>query len=258
MRIFPTPPYHDEPELLDSAHRFSRNELEATLRDIRRANIFGLGTWVIIHHLSRLVRNLPTSRPLRVLDVATGSGDIPEELCRWARRQGRKIELVLTDISAPILNIARQRIVKAGFADRMSFVVCDATHMPFADGSFDVALCSLTFHHLKPEQARQVLRQMARVARIGFIVNDIYRSRGAWYTARFLTHATFASSLTCHDGPASVLRAYTPVELARLAASAGLNARIYRHPFWRAALVVTTTNTTLDRNQNGPETDVQS
>ena len=43
MRIFSTPPYRDVKELLDSSEQFSEREIETTLRDIRRANIFGLG-----------------------------------------------------------------------------------------------------------------------------------------------------------------------------------------------------------------------
>jgi SAM-dependent methyltransferase len=238
MRIFPTPPYHDEPELLDSADGVSSDDLEATLRDIRRANIFGLGTRVILHHLSRFVRGHPADRPLRVLDLATGSGDIPEELCRWAQRRGLRISVVLSDISEPILHVARRRLRERGFDDRMSFVVCDASRPPFDDGSFDVVLCSLSFHHLNPYQAAQALKHMARIARLGLIVNDIYRARGAWYMALVLTRLTTHNRLTRHDGPASVLRAYTPVELARLAAHAGISAHIYRHPFWRVALVL--------------------
>jgi hypothetical protein len=98
-------------------------------------------------------------------------------------------------------------------------------------------ICSLAFHHLTVGDASCVMSQMARLARKGFIINDIYRSRGALYMSWVLTHLTTANKLTRHDGPASVLRAFTPMELRRLATRAEIPVRIYRHPFWRVAVV---------------------
>lgn len=237
MRIFPTPPYHNEQELLDRPGEATLHELSTTLRDIRRANIFGLGTWVVKRHLERLLQGWPRSRPIRLLDLATGSADIPEELCRWAQQEGYHLSIVGGDISREILEVATERINRAGFSDRVSFVVCDAARPPFGDGSFDVVVCSLAFHHLDIRQAHVAMQQMARLATTGFIINDIYRSQGAWYMAWALAHITTLSRLTRHDGPASVLRAYTPREMRRIAADANVPVRVYKHPFWRMALV---------------------
>ena len=237
MRIFPTPRYRNAPELLDAVKGVSERDLQTTLRDIRRANIFGLGTWVIKHHLADLLRDVPPGAPISVLDLATGSGDIPEELCRWGRREGHNLSFVLSDVSEEILNVARQRIERAGFGDKAQFVVCDATRPPFPERSFDVVTCSLALHHLDLKQARVALNQMSRLARRCFIVNDIYRSRGAWYMAWMLTRLTTTSRLTRNDGPTSVLRAYTPAELRRMSAEADANVSLYTYPFWRMALV---------------------
>ena len=237
MRIFPTPPYRNIKELLDSSDQFSERDIECTLRDIRRANIFGLGTWVVKHHLARMLADHPRDRPLRILDLATGSADIPQAICRWAAQEGYNVHFVATDISEPVLSVARQRIHDAGLGSYVTFAVCDATRPSFPDGSFDIVTCSLAFHHLDVQQAERLLGQLARLARLGFVVNDIYRSQGAWYMSWLLTRLATANQLTRHDGPASVLRAYTPAELRRLANRAGVQVRIYVHPFWRAAVV---------------------
>ena len=237
MRIFATPPYRDVPELLDRSDEATEAELRETLRDIRRANIFGLGTWVIKHHLTRLLRDHPKDRPLRILDLATGSADIPEELCRWSRKQGYDIRIVATDLSEPILEVARRRITRVGFEDRVTFIACDAARPPFPEKSFDVVTCSLAFHHLSLGQAREAMSEMARLSRKGFIINDVYRSQGAWYMAWVLSHATTPSRLTRHDGPASVYRAFTPAEIWRLAKQVGVCIDIHTHPFWRMAAV---------------------
>lgn len=237
MRIFRTPRYRDVQELLDRPGEASEHDLEHTLRDIRRANIFGLGTWVVKYHLARLVETFPTTGTLRVLDLATGSADIPEELCRWAAKTGRKIAVTATDISPEILTVARQRIKNAGFEDAVTFVACDAANSSFPDAAFDVVICSLALHHFDLKGAHGVMREMKRLARLGFIINDIYRAQGAWIMAWILTRLTTNNRLTRHDGPASVYRAFTPAELARMAANANITVKIHTHPFWRAAVV---------------------
>jgi ubiquinone/menaquinone biosynthesis C-methylase UbiE len=240
LRIFRTPPYRDVQELLDICRvvraETTQRELETTLRDIRRANIFGLGTWVVKHHLSRML-GVPGRGRVTILDVATGSADIPQALCRWGEVAGVDLAVVATDKSHEILRVARERIDHAGLDGRVSFLACDATRLPFGAGEFDFVTCSLAFHHLDPRQARLALREMARVGRRGFVVNDIYRSRGAWYMAVLLSTLTTSNRLTRHDGPASVLRAYTPAEMRRLSEWAGVKVNVYRHPFWRMAAV---------------------
>ncbi len=237
MRIFRTPRYLDVQELLDRPGEASAHDLEETLRDIRRANIFGLGTWVVKYHLRHLIGPFPEGQTLKVLDLATGSADIPEELCRWARKNGRQIEVTATDISPEILAVASDRINRAGFTDAVEFVVCDAVSPPFADASFDVVTCSLAFHHFDLGAAHKVMKEMERMSRLGFIVNDIYRSQGAWYMAWVLARLTTPNKLTHHDGPASVYRAFTPAEIGRIARNAGIPLKIYTHPFWRVAAV---------------------
>lgn len=215
----------------------NEHDLQQTLRDIRRANIFGLGTWVVTHHLDELLRDIPREQTLQILDLATGSADIPEELCRWAEREGRTVEITATDISPEILHVARQRILDAGFAGRVRLLACDATSTPFADRHFDVVVCSLALHHLDVDSARLAFAEMARLSKVGFIVNDIYRSQGAWLMARFLTFVTTTNRLTKHDGPASVYRAFTPAEVGRIAQDARTDVTVHTHPFWRVAAV---------------------
>jgi ubiquinone/menaquinone biosynthesis C-methylase UbiE len=133
--------------------------------------------------------------------------------------------------------VARDRIRVAGFDHLVTFAVCDATAAPFPDASFDIVTCSLAFHHLGVCQAQAALREMARLARVGFVINDIYRAQGAWLMAWVLTRLSTGNRLTRHDGPASVYRAFTPAEMRRLGARVGLTAEVLRHPFWRMAMV---------------------
>jgi 2-polyprenyl-3-methyl-5-hydroxy-6-metoxy-1,4-benzoquinol methylase len=113
-------------------------------------------------------------------------------------------------------------------------VAGNALEAPVRPGSVDVALCSLMLHHLPEGAVVDLLRRLAEMARLGFVVSDFRREWLAWAAVWVVTHAISSNRMTRHDGPLSVRRAYTPAELARLAAEAGFpDIRWHRAPSFR-------------------------
>jgi len=103
----------------------------------------------------------------------------------------------------------------------------------------DVALCTLTLHHFRNEDALRLLREAARVARVRVVVSDLERTRAAWLGARLLSATLWRTNpITRHDGPLSVRRAFRTGELEELGRRAGLrDVRVRRHLPWRLSLV---------------------
>ena len=218
----------DEPEV-------DRRQLATSLADLRGVNRWLGGTRVVLHHLARMVARHP-SKELTVLDVGTGSGDIPLHVARWARGRGLRARVVATDAHAGTLALAREH---AGRDPDVRVEHADALALPYADGEFDFALCSTALHHFVDDDAVRVLRELDRVARGGVVVNDMRRSRPALLGARLLAATVWrAHPVTRHDGPLSVRRAFTPGELLELGRRAGMRgARVHAHPPFRVALV---------------------
>lgn len=222
-------------ELMDAPGGLDPAELAANFRDIRRVNALLGGTHVVLRHLPGLLDLVPPDRPVSVLDLATGSADIPLALQRWACRQGRQLAITASDVADDMLAVADTHL-----RGEPGIVLAkhDARDVPLPDRSFDLVLCSLALHHFSPEEAVRVLQEMRRLARTGAIVNDLTRSRtgyaAAWLAAQFTTR----NRLTRHDAPLSVKRAYTPVELRDLLRQAGIaHARVTTHPMFRMAAV---------------------
>ena len=103
--------------------------------------------------------------------------------------------------------------------------MADGFSLPFEDGSFDIVLCSKTLHHFSEEDTVRLLKEIDRVAAIGYIIMDLRRSWVAWLLISMLTRIFSRNRLTRHDGPMSVLRSYTVAELDALADRAGLAGR---------------------------------
>jgi ubiquinone/menaquinone biosynthesis C-methylase UbiE len=218
-RVLPGPLARREAdELLDQVGH-DPAELAANLADIRRVNRLAGGTRATLRELPALLAAVPADRPATVLDLATGSGDIPRALIDRCRRRGRSVEVIASDVSPEILAEARRHL--AGYPE-VTFAEHDARAVALPDRGVDIVLCALALHHFRPEEAVLVLREMARLARVGFVLNDITRSRAGYAAAWVASRVATRNRLTHHDMPLSVLRAYTPEEVRRLLATAGL------------------------------------
>jgi ubiquinone/menaquinone biosynthesis C-methylase UbiE len=223
-------PRSDTPELLD-APGLADALVAANLADIARVNRWLGGSLLARLALAELLADRPLGSGLALLDVATGSADIPRALRAWLARRFGLVTVVATDLSPQILRLA-------GHTPGVNLAAADGMQLPFADRSFDLVACSLAVHHFAPAEAVALLRELGRVARAGVLVNDLVRSRLGYLGARLLGNALSSNPLTRHDGPLSVRRAYTRAELLELARSAGLvQVRISHDLGYRVALV---------------------
>ncbi len=156
---------------------------------------------------------------LRILDLATGAGDIPIDLWRRARRSGMKVEIDACDISPVALEYARRKSGEHGASIR--FFECDALMLDCVM-EYDVVISSLFLHHLTEDQATKLLRVMSSAARRMVLVNDLVRSSAGYALARAATRVLTSSRVVHVDGPRSVESAFTSREALGLAKRAGL------------------------------------
>ena len=115
-----------------------------------------------LHHLwrRRAVKAAQVVRGQRVLDCATGTGDLA---LAFQRRVGADTPVTGLDFCAAMLDVARRKALKAD--SPAQFVQGDATALDFADNSFDAA--SIAFGIRNVEDPLLCLQEMARVVRPG-------------------------------------------------------------------------------------------
>jgi ubiquinone/menaquinone biosynthesis C-methylase UbiE len=179
-----------------------------------------------------MLRALPPGTPATLLDVATGGADSPRILARLAGRHGYDLRPFASDQLADVLQLAR----RAGA--RFPLIQHDALAIPLQDVAVDFVTCSLALHHFDPPAAVVLLRELCRVARRGVVVNDLRRGRLAYWGAQLLARGPW-HAMARHDGPLSVLRAYTLDEARALVAQAGIvGAQVQARPLFRMLIVV--------------------
>ena len=167
-------------------------------------------------------RFLPTRAGLLILDVAAGGCDIGDALT-----QSRGCQVVSLDLNARGLSRSKSTLP----------VVGDGLRLPFRNGAFDVAVCSLSFHHMSNTECEGVLREMWRVARERVIVNDLHRHPLAYASISLLAQLFSKSIMVKNDGPVSVRRAFNGAELREVSRRAGIPGQVHRSFPYRLVLV---------------------
>ncbi len=96
----------------------------------------------------------------RVLDVASGTGDLARA---FARRVGPQGQVIMSDINGAMLRAGRDRLIDAGML--VPAVLCDAEKLPFADAEFD--LVSVAFGLRNMTHKDRALQELQRVLKPG-------------------------------------------------------------------------------------------
>ena len=157
--------------------------------------------------------------PLRVLDVASGGGDVAILLERLARRRGVDLRVDGCDASSVAVQHAVDQAARAGSKAR--FFELDVLEATLPEG-YDVVYSSLFLHHLDHREAVGLLRAMAEAAERLVLVQDLVRSRVGYLLAYVGVRLLSRSKVARTDGPLSVLSAFTLDEVWSLAEQAGL------------------------------------
>ena len=189
-------------------------ELIADLQNLRLLNRY-FGSYRLVRFF--LKRWLQPNDNLKILDLATGSGDIPRLIAGCARAAGTKVSIDAVDFQASTIAIATRE--SSGYPE-ISFHCADI-HSFGMEQTYDLVLCSLALHHFSEEDAIRLLRHARRLSRGKVLVADLRRSWLAKTGVVCLTTLVFREPMTRNDARVSMERAFSFSELARLAIAAG-------------------------------------
>lgn len=169
---------------------------------------------------------VPEAGAVTLLDVGTGTGDIPERLRKEAARRGVSLQVIGLD--------GRMELVRATRELPVPGVCGDALDLPFATRSFDFVIASQVLHHFTHDDAVRLVREMNRVARRRAVIADLRRS---WVAVAGLWLVSFPLGfhrVSRHDGIVSILRGFESPELRDLVKGAtGVVPSVRRRPGWR-------------------------
>lgn len=207
----------EELEHLDKGD-YTPEEYEGCMVELRRVNRFLGDAAIWRRELSDEAKRIPL-KDFSVLDVGAGTGELLRVAARWARKSGRRARLVGLELNArSAIGIVEE---SKKFSEVCS-VRGDALRLPFDDGCFDFAVCSLFTHHFKDEGVIAVLGELSRIARRRVFVIDLNRHPLAYFLYTTVGRLVLYNRLLREDGALSILRSFRPAELQQLAVRAQL------------------------------------
>jgi ubiquinone/menaquinone biosynthesis C-methylase UbiE len=198
--------------------------LNKSLRYIRTLNSLLGYTRSTLSHFDHFSKSWRPGQTITVLDVATGSADVPQALVAWGDQHGFNIHVTAIDLHDRTIQLAANRKLDP----RIELVRANAAELPFDAGSFDYAMTSMFLHHIDEPTILQVLHEMDRVARRGVVAADVLRERFALIWIHLFTLT--ANPIVRHDAIVSVKQALTRDEILSLSQQTGLEyLRYFRH-----------------------------
>lgn len=206
------PEIMDQPDLDNASHR-------QALAGLRRINFVSGSVRILWSPIKSLAKALGVRR-LRVLDIASGGGDVAVGLWRKARRAGLELDIVGYDKSPMAVSHAEQFAEHAGTSVRFETRDVLAESLP---RDWDIVMSSLFLHHLSQEDAVALLGNMSGACRHLLLINDLRRCLSGYLLAQAVCRLLSRCPVVHVDGPRSVAGAFTRGEVLRLCEDAGLS-----------------------------------
>jgi|ERR1051325_3286612 SAM-dependent methyltransferase len=188
-------------------------ELERDLERLRQLNRW-FGSYRLIARF--IWRWLLLGAQTRVVDLATGSGDIPRLIVDHARRIGAPIQIDAVDQQPATLEIARR--LSSDYPE-ISYHAADILEWG-SPQTYDIALCSLVLHHFSNQDAVNVLRRCRELSKRFVLVADLRRGFLLETGVHLLTATIFREPMTRFDARLSAERAFSFAEMRELAIKA--------------------------------------
>lgn len=221
----------DLEEMMDDPN-LSPEKMAETLRGLGRVNRVLGGYGPSIHGVGRLVGE---RGKVTILDVGSGGGDTALEMVAWGRRQGIEVEVEGIDLSASIVSFAREQT-----REEPKIQIREANLFELGEErQYDVVHAALMLHHLPEAEVGRALQKMYALSRLGVVINDLHRHRAGYLASRVVLPAISRCPMVRHDGPVSILRAFSRAELFAIARESGLpEPEVRWWPFFRWQMIL--------------------
>lgn len=210
---------------------FSGADLRESLAFIRLVNLLGGGQRAVLSGLARVLRGWPRERPVEILDVGCGLGDIGRAISRWGKARRFRLSYLGLDRSEPTLALAR---AWSHGAD-CRFLQGDLFDAGIPEA--DVVIASMTLHHFGKDEVCRAISHLVGKARHALVINDLERSWVSYAVCSFLT-LFLESDRSRQDALLSIRKGFTIEEMHSFLLQAGGPGFVRKALGWRLLAIV--------------------
>jgi 2-polyprenyl-3-methyl-5-hydroxy-6-metoxy-1,4-benzoquinol methylase len=201
------------PEIMDDFN-MEGELLTATLDKIAQINFLLGGNRITRKGVSDLIRDIPVTEEISIVDIGCGNGDMLRQLSDTFAAQ-RKLKLI--GIDANLATVTHARNLSEDYP-HIQYHCQDITQPGFREQRYDIILCTLTLHHFKEAEIRELMLLFCEQARKGVVINDLHRSMLAYRLFQAVCFVFNLNRMVREDGLVSILRGFKRKELQHLSA----------------------------------------
>lgn len=195
-------------ERMDDAH-CDPDLLFRTYRQFRLINSL-LSGWKRLYR--QRVRPFAGGRPIRILDIGCGGGDICLALAKWAISDRVDLRITGIDLDPRAIRFASSQ----ERPETVRFLNISSGELLRSGERFDLVISNHLLHHLSRNRLPELCREAEELALRRVLFNDLRRSLAGYLLFTTLARPLFRSSYIVEDGLVSIRRSYRPDELRDL------------------------------------------
>lgn len=201
------------PEIMDD-FAMEGEILRDALDKIASINKLLGGNKVTLQGVKTLLKGIHRQQTVSILDVGCGNGDMLRTLADYARQHGLNFMLYGIDANAFTVNHAKN--LSSAYPN-INYYCEDIFDENLPLQQFDIMLCTLTLHHFKDHEILSLLSYFYAHARLGIVINDLHRSKLAYYLFTALCYVFGLNDMSREDGLVSILRGFKRSDLEHYA-----------------------------------------
>ncbi len=196
----------------------SYEDLRGCLRSIAQVNSLTGAALPTLHWLGQACRDRQQqARPIHIVDVGCGFGDMLRRVHRWAQRRQVPVRLTGIDLNPDAVRAAQEATPRG----HIRYVAGNVYDFKDPQG-IDLVISSLLTHHLEDLEIVRFLEWMEASASLGWFINDLHRQPVPYHLFRVLSRLTHWHRFVKHDGAVSILRSFRETEWRALCQAAAI------------------------------------
>ncbi|MCD2258338.1 methyltransferase domain-containing protein [Psychroserpens luteolus] len=211
----------DAEEIMDDLD-YNGPILHDALDKLAKINQWLGGNKVTLSGLKKVLKNQPKGKPITIIDLGCGSGDMLRTVSQFGKRNGYNFQLLGIDANHHTIDYAK---ASSKAYKNIEFKAIDIFSEDFKQLNYDLVLTTLFLHHFKEDELVSFLKPVLVKAKLGIVVNDLHRHKLAYYLFKLLC-LTIKNKTIIEDGLTSVLRGFKRQELIHISQQLHANYQI--------------------------------
>jgi len=196
-----------QPELMDD-FREGLKSLRVVFNDINRVNSILGGNNITVNAVAKLIKEHP-QESYTIVDMGCGDGNMLREVARYCNKRNIKVQLIGIDLNEEALQLAEEASVDY----QIEYQHRDILELQSDDFNCDIIINTLCMHHFVNKDLVQFLEKFNQLARIAVVINDLQRSRLAYYLFKAFSLIFIKTKTAKIDGLISISKGFVKSDL---------------------------------------------